>query len=497
MDQLPLAERRCNPDLPTRIEAARADARYVKSERRWLPWLYPTPANLFEVNEPHFHLRVNPVLNLAYGSQANSEDPFFYNQRGLQLRGGVDDRLYLHFELLETQAALPNYVNRYISQKLALPGNGLYKDYKSDVFNIARGYDFLNSQGYLGFNLTPHVGMQLGYGRHFIGNGLRSMLLSDFSNNYFYLKLNWQVWKLHYQNIFAELAALSDRAVPGDVILPKKYMAAHHLSIDLTPNLNVGIFETVIFSRVDHFELQYLNPIIFYRTVEQAIGSPDNVLLGIDGHWNLLHRFQLYGQLMLDEFVFREMFLEPQGWWANKWALQAGLKYIDAFGLDHLDLQAELNLVRPFTYSHRGDNTENYSVTSYTHYGMPLAHPLEANFREVILRARYQPLPRLTFDGTLFLMSVGENPDGMNVGAAILRPHQTRTMNYGNELLQGVRGEIWLANAALSYELRHNLFLEGRLIMREKQSDDDTRDLSTTIFSLGIRWNAAPVSWGF
>jgi len=37
----------------------------------------------------------------------------------------------------------------------------------------------------------------------------------------------------------------------------------------------------------------------------------------------------------------------------RKVGAQAGLKYINAFGLDHLDLQAEYNSIRPYTYSFR------------------------------------------------------------------------------------------------------------------------------------------------
>ena len=77
---------------------------------------------------------------------------------------------------------------------------------------------------------------------------------------------------------------------------------------------------------------------------------------------------------MLDEFTAKEMFAN-NGYWANKYGIQLGGKYFDAFGVRNLDLQAELNMVRPYTYSHY-DSTSNY-----THYNQPLAHPLGADFR--------------------------------------------------------------------------------------------------------------------
>lgn len=485
LDYLPLTQKRYDPSAPTLMEQALENEHFIRSKRPVVKKrLYQTPANLFEVNEPHFHFRLNPIIHLRYGPMQNEDQPVFFNQRGVEARAGIDDRVYLHFQLLETQARFPQYVNDWISTYKALPGNGLYKPYNSDVFNIRQGYDFLNSQGYVGFNLSAHIGLQWGYGRHFIGNGYRSLLLSDFSNNYLYLKLNWKVWRFHYQNIFAELNAISANARTGDVILPKKYYAAHHLSIDIFPNFNVGLFEAVVYNRNNQLELGYLNPFILYRAVEQGLGSPDNVLIGADGRWDLFKRVQLYGQLMLDEFVFKELVLERRGWWANKFGIQAGIKYMDALGIDHLDLQAELNLVRPYTYTHRD------SSASYTHYNQPLAHPLGANFQEVMLRAQYRPLNRLSLDARLFLIAQGEEAPGLNYGANLLLPHTTRVSDYGVNLLQGVRADTWLAVCDLSYQLRHNLWLEAQILLRDKVSQDETRSQNTRVFNLGIRWNA-------
>ena len=174
--------------------------------------------------------------------------------------------------LLESQSRFPGYVTERTERDLALPGATVYKPYRSTIFEFEDGYDYLQSQGYLGFNVTRHVGVQFGHGRHFIGNGYRSLFLSDFSGNYFYMKLNWRIWRFHLQNIFGELALQGARDDKGDQLIPKKYMAAHYLSYAITPKLSVGLFETVVFSRTNNFEFQYLNPVILYRSVEQLLG---------------------------------------------------------------------------------------------------------------------------------------------------------------------------------------------------------------------------------
>lgn len=474
--------------FPSQIEASMDNARYIM-RKPILKYFYNTPANFFEINEPYFHLRVNPILNIQIGRDQEEEQTLLYNRRGIELRGGIDDRVYFFMNILETQARFPDYVNDWIERFDAVPGQGLFKRYESDVFNIDDGYDFLNGQGYLGFSITPHLGTQIGFGRNFIGNGYRSLLLSDFSNNYFYLKLNWKVWKFHYQNLFAEL--IGERGNIGNVEPIKKYMATHHLSFDILPNLNVGIFESVIFARRGGIELQYLNPVIFYRLVEQGLGSPDNVLIGIDGKWNFLRRFQLYGQFILDEFLFRELITENRGWWANKYGLQVGAKYIDAFGIDQLDVQVEYNTARPYTYTHT-DSTSNY-----THYNQPLAHPLGANFREQLVLLRYRPTKKLEIESRLIFANFGEDQDSTNFGGNILLSNRTRNADFNNETGQGVEANTVLFGLDISYQLGHNIFLDLNYAYRRMDSELDARDNTFQYFGGGFRMNIGRQRYDF
>lgn len=448
-------------------------------------YFYRSPANLLEVNRPAFFLRLNPILDLRYGKMKDDAEDYIYNRRGLELRGGVDERLFFYFQLLESQRSLPLYLRQFRERFGAVPGAGFVKDYSG--LGIKEGIDFLNSQGYLSYEISPHVGLRLGYGDNFIGRGERSLLLSDFSNNYPFLQLNWRIWKFHYQNTFAQLTA--GRFALGTANRPaaKKYMATHHLSINLGKRLNLGIFETVILSRDDGFELAYLNPVIFYRTVEGGLGSPDNVLIGLDGSYRLPTSMELYFQFVLDEFKFDELIQNNQGWWANKWGLQLGLKYIDMLGVDQLDGQIEYNRARPFLYTH------NAGENSYSHYAMPLAHPLGANFSDLMLQLKYRPIPRLQLQGRMFFIKQGEDdPDNEGVfGENINTPSNDRLMDFGNEIGQGIHYDKQIISGEVSYMLRHNLFLETLYYRSSKEYENNNADVSTTYLSLGLRWNVA------
>jgi len=452
---------------------------------------YKTEANFYEVHTPNFNLYLNPILNLNIGKDSDNDNLIFQNTRGLELRGDIDNRAYFYTNIYENQASFNDYHDARIFKYRTIPGQGLFKNFKSTVSEKFTGYDFLNSVAYLGFNLSESIAIELGHGRNFYGNGYRSILLSDNATNMFYLKFILNVWKFNYQSIFAELEATSPMNNKGDILLPKKYMANHFLSFKPRKNIEIGLFETVVFSRQDHFEFQYLNPVILYRTVEQAIGSPDNVLLGLNAKWNAFKQFSFYGQFVLDEFLLSAI-KDGSGWWANKYGVQLGLKYINVLDIDHLDAQVEFNVVRPYTYSHRdtiADLDVPVSLASFSHQNQSMVHPLGSNFNELIFILRYQPIDKLFLKGRLILTKFGEDLENQNWGGNILLPSGTRQEDFGNSVAQGERVDIRLIGLDASYMFYHNYFLDLKLMFRSQQSDTAQFSFETNYVSFGLRVN--------
>ncbi len=476
----------------SQILSSKESEHYITTKKPIWKHFYKTPANWLQFDKKDFYLRVNPIININVGKSGNDDKAVFFNQRGVEFRGGIDDRVYFYSNITDTQARFPEYVEGYINKFKALPGNGFYKNYQSSVFDNINGYDYLNGQGYVGINITPHIGMQFGHGKNFIGNGYRSLFLSDFSQNYLYLKLNWKVWKFHYQNIFAELNSTSAQANSGDNNLPKKYMAAHYLSYNITNKMTLGLFEAVIFDRENgNFELQYLNPVILYRSVEHLLDSEDNVLVGLDFKWNILKKGRIYSQLLLDEYKFGEL-TGGNGWWGNKFGVQFGSKFIDIFGIDHLDLRAEYNTVRPYTYTYR-----NPESASFSHYNQALAHPLGANFKEGLLIVQYQPHKRVTLEGRLIRAESGEDANGENWGGDILLPNTTRISDFENETGQGIATTTTLFGLDISYKIWHNIYLDVQYFYRNKNSTLPERSDTDSFFGAGFRMNVGKVRMDF
>lgn len=439
---------------------------------------YRTPVNLYEVHVKDFDLIVNPVFQFAVSKEKNNDQRLFLNTRGLYVRGKIANKLGYYAYLTDNQERDPLYVQQWINDRKSVPGNGFYKTFKA-----AGGVDYFDAEGYFTFKAAKYIDVTFGYDRNFIGNGYRSLFLSDFGSPNLFLKLNTRIWKINYQNLFMELQSAT---IPGgDKLIPKKYAAIHHLDIALTKWLNMGLYEAVIFGRKDHFDFGYLNPIIFYRSIEQQNGSFDNSLAGLDLKANVAHQFQFYGQFLLDEFVLSEI-KKNRGSWVNKWGIQLGGKYIDAFNIKNLDLQFEMNRVRPFTYSH-GD-----SVANFTHYNQPLAHPLGANFQELIGIARYQPAPKWLIEAKLIYYMQGRDSNNVSYGSNIFLPYGPpyRTMDYGYFIGSGWKTDVTYASLLISYELRENLFLEFNGVYRKQQTKTPPiTSGNTSIVSFGVRWN--------
>ena len=440
------------------------------SKKPILKAFYTTKPNLLEVNVKDFFLAVNPILNVQVGKASGNDQTLYYNQRGITARGRIANKIGFSTSISDNQERGPGFFNNRVTEYRGLPGVGFYKSFKNG------GYDYFKGNGYLTFNVTKYIDVAFGYDKNFIGNGYRSLFLDNAGADYLFLKLNTRIWKLNYQNIFMELMPQFQKT--GDVLLDRKYAAMHHLSMDVTPWLNVGLFEGIVFGRENRFDFQYLNPIIFLRHVEGFIGSPDNAVAGLDFKANFAKTFQVYGQLLLDEFQASEI-TKKTGYWANKYGYQIGLKYVDAFKINNLDLQIETNWVRPFTYSHY-DSTANY-----THYNQFLAHPLGSNFQEFIGILKYQPIPRLHVDFRGIYYMKGLDLNGENFGGNPFELYTTRSKNYGYFVGEGNKIKVLNANFRLGYEFRENLFLEANYLYRKQTALD-----AVNMISVGLRWNS-------
>jgi hypothetical protein len=385
----------------------------------------PADTSTSGLPQPPSKIRIQPLVQLTGGA---GTDYYFHTGTGSALSWDLSPRLNLTLRYrLDLQRLPPGSSTPADSGYLPHYGASL-RDY---------GKGLQSSQditGYLSWSPLSSVNLQLGCDRNFWGEGYRSLFLSDNAAAYPFVKTTLSAWHIQYVSL---LTFLRDVDLPGNITsLHPKYTALHYLSWNANERINLAVFESVIWRGNDSsmfrgFDLQYLNPAVFYRPIEFSIGSPDNVLLGLAGSLGITRRSRFYGQFLLDEFVLKRM-LKEHDWWANKYGIQLGLRTKEAFGIKGLQMLVEANSVRPYTYSHSS------SLRSFGYLYQPLAHPLGANFREGIFSLNYLKNIHL-FSATLLFQQSGTDSSAVSYGGDIYRTYDLRPSDMGNHTLQGMR----------------------------------------------------------
>ena len=443
--------------------------------------IYKSKDNLFEVNNGDFFLAINPVLYFIGGKEKGNQRYLYQNTRGLTLRGRIGSQIGFNLYLTDNQERDPAYVMQYINQNRAVPGEGFYKHV---VNTNTDGFDYFDSRGYVTWNAGKHITMQFGFDKNVIGDGYRSLFLSDFSNNATFLKVNGRFGKINYENILMELyQPFILRS--GDVELPRKYARMSYLSVNAARWLNIGLFEGTIFGGSNHFDGSYLIPVMF---VTPTSGS--NAIVGLSAKANVAGKFQFYGQLISDESEVGQLF-NSNGSWQSRTGFQLGGKYVDAFGVKNMDIQLEMNQVRPYTYAYSD------SVANYTHYNQPLAHPLGANFRELVGILKIQPLPKLYLEAQVIHYFKGLDSSGLNFGGNPFENYNNRVMDLGNSIGSGNRATANIFSGIISYEVRENMFFDLSGLYRTYLIARTNQQTNTTAISLSFRWNISRREFNF
>jgi len=448
--------------------------------------------HLVEVQGEDYWFTVDPILDLQVGKDSEADFSSTYNNtRGIYIQAGLGERFNLTASVYESQGRFADYYNRYAESLKAygpdpaiIPGRGIAKRFKDN------SYDYPVAEAYLSYTPADFLNIQFGHGKNFIGDGYRSLLQSDVASPYPFLKLNATFWKLKYTSTWMWLKDVRDEVVVDDAFLTK-YMANHYLSWNVSERLNLGLFESVMWADTNGrgFDVNYLNPIIFFRAIEFQTGQgAGNAILGLSSKYKWNNKVNLYGQFVLDEFSLADVKAGEKSW-KNKFGFQVGAKYFNAFNVDDLLIQAEYNQVRPYTYSH------NTQVLNYGHFNQPMAHLWGANFREFVLIGRYN-YKRWFGDAKMIIgqrgLDYNTTDDSVSYGGDIYRDYNDRNANTGIEIGQGNKTNSFMAELQAGYLLNPetNLKMFANIIYRDFNPDAvnaSTVRSGSVWFSLGFR----------
>ena len=426
------------------------------------------------------------LSNLSLGYEKEESQQTFTNTRGFVINGLIGSKVSFHTSFVENQSVFPNYIDSLIRTPIhggVIPGQGQGRTYNNN------GFDYAMSSGFVSIEASNTFTLQFGHGKHFIGNGYRSLLLSDNTFNYPFLRLQTNFGDFEYTNLYAEFQDMKSYLSPENdydyMGYSKKYMSAHYLSYNVNNKLTLGIYESIIW-KANHalgangFDINYLNPIIFFRPVEYSINSPDNAILGLNVKYNISERSNVYGQLVLDEFTLKEM-RSDNGYWANKYGYQIGYKYFDLFNIPNLFLNIERNYVRPYTYSH-------WNSASYGHYNEELAHPLGANFTENIFLLHYRKNRFSVFLKYLDIIYGADYlGDSISYGNNIYADYNDRSSDFGIQMYHGNRTEVDYTQINIGYILNPTTNFKIDLSLVNRNQESDSGSYNTLFYSVSLK----------
>ncbi len=276
-----------------------------------------------------------------------------------------------------------------------------------------------------------------------------SLIFSDYATSYDQFKLEFNHKYFKFTSIYAFLIDYEFHRI--DSLQQKKYLAGHRLEFAPWHWITFGLSETVVF-KGRSFEPGYLNPVMFYRSAEHYLGSPDNMMMGLDFEFTAVRNVKLYGELLIDDLTTGKL---GSNWYGNKLGVLGGIFFADFVRLDNLDLNVEYVRIRPFVYSHE-------RWCEYTHYDTNLGHHSGPNSELWSCDFAYRPHFRWRVGLRYQVLRRGENPAGENVGGSIFDHFQEGDDPYP-KFLAGNRTNEHQLSLAVSYEVLRNLVFNLRV----------------------------------
>lgn len=437
--------------------------------------------NLVSSEKENFKLYINPIINTGFGIEKTNSKNLSINESafGLNIKSSLKKKWSGEFDFLVDNSQYPLHIDHLLKLQNAGQGYGYTKDQQSLYF-----------QGNLTFTADDVFTFQAGMGKNFIGDGYRSLFLSDYANSYPYFKVTANFWKIKYMALYTNFQDI--RFGNGNFNdFHQKFSTIHYLSYNATKWLNIGFFESIVFQAQEGsfyrgYEISYLNPVLFLRPVEYHQGSADNALMGGSLKMKLKKKNIFYGQILLDEFLLSEI-KANRGWWGNKQGYQIGVKSYDIFGIKGLKIQLEYNTVRPFTYSYYEVASSLNTLQNYGNYNSPLAHPLGANFKEIVGGLSFHK-KRWIFEAMSTFAKIGlDTNSNFSIGQDIYQPYNNREKEYGYQTGGGTNTTIMNNSFKVSFVLNPKMQTIIQLGINNRTYKNAFINESSNWFSVGIK----------
>lgn len=329
-------------------------------------WLFNKP--LIKIQDSAVFITIDPVFNLTQFKSLNTSDSIasYRNTRGFAIRGQIGSKLTFESLFTENQGFFPNYQHNFIQYYGIYPGQGRVKTFKTN------GYDFAQAQGKITLKILKHWQCTFGNGKNIVGQGYRSLILSDATFSYPYLANQIRLGKyIKYTILQAWLQNLNRIPVytTSEAGFKRKYLVAHYTQFFPLKGLDIGIYNSTLLNGYDSLKGNSIPNILFFQPLpflNQVIARKTKpyFLSAVQAsyNWSFVH---VYGQYTLD------------------------LKGHSGYQLGTMLKLKTKNILVSACIEQNKASTGLYQTplgsNTYTHYNQSLAHPQGNGFYENLI----------------------------------------------------------------------------------------------------------------
>lgn len=403
----------------------------------------------------------SPLLSMEIAQRMNdSSSSMLTGQAGLRLHGTL--RGNVGFFLQMTNGALLSG-----DRSLALDDPRLRQNVKFAVYNS--DFDFTESHVrydndwfYASIGRESRV-LGAGFNHHqFLGRNappLDALMIGARSKTFEYRFTHASLLSLPQDPSGQIILPGQMNSTGSDKFMPAKTLVMHRAAF--RPSWGeISIWESVIYQNRT-FDLAYLNPLSFLKSVEHSLRDRDNSAMGCDITIRPIRNLILKGAYLLDDLIFSKIGTD---YWSNKSAFSMGAMYV----LPAMNISLEYARVQPYTYSHF--NVQN----SMTSDGVLITGSLRPNSDEISFGASI-------FHGHRYPIRflIAYQRHGANETASI-NGRDTILVNHGANALQakrpfdsesapflgGILEEAFRAQVTAGFEIVRGLHLQGLYALR-------------------------------
>ena len=363
--------------------------------------------SLLDIVQDDIHITADPLFNFTLGPENNDLDYRYYsNVRGFRISGDLSDNFSFETRFYENQFFYPLYLQEKSKQRAnsngiegIAYGIGRAKSFKGN------GHDASLANGYLSYSPISEINFQIGHGRHFFGDGYRSLLISDYAPDYPYICGQYFLFdkKILYKHVTSwmkNLERIPVSSTPEALFIPKS-TSFNQLSYSPNKRFSISLFEGGVYKSFDSQkgvispDLSFFLPIMGTKAID--LDTINNIIYGFNWSFKFLDNFKIYNQIAFKSGNFSNGF-------------QLGLKWINPLNTSKSFINIEWNSCPLSLYS----MNESQINQSYSHLGHELAHPLGSGFQELLIRGQFSyKMSFFRFNYNYSIM--GENYSGNEV----------------------------------------------------------------------------------